>query len=151
MEEEVPISHAVSNFNIYATEFRSKVDGLVKQILLVSGGIQTITIGAFIGGQTPALSENTKFLLKNGWLCLTASIIFCLTLMLLQVIAQAHVSRKQAAKLRSLEPVVEVMNTWPALQVLNWCVGLAAFFTCVAGVFVVAKAAISLISGAVNT
>jgi len=148
-EEKVPISDTVSNFNTYATEFRTKVDSFTKQVLLVSGGIQTITIGAFLGGNTPKLSGETIALLKCGWLYLSACIILCLTLMLLQLIAQAHVARKQAHKIKNKVQGVEVMNTWPALLVLLWCVGISAFFCCILGVYVISKAAISLIGSGI--
>lgn len=136
---------AVDNFNAYTTEFRFKVEGLVKQLLFVSGGIQTITISAFISGTRPVLSEEGVSLLKCGWEYLSASIILCLILMFLQVIALAHVSSKQAHKIKNNIHGVEVMNTWPVLRVINWCVGLAAFFTCLLGVYTVSKAAITLI------
>ena len=38
-EEKVPITESVSNFNVYSAEIRNKIDVLVKQVLLVSGGV----------------------------------------------------------------------------------------------------------------
>ena len=65
-EEKVPVTESVSNFNVYSAEIRNKIDVLVKQVLLVSGGVQTITIGAFLGGKTPTLSQDTVYLLEMG-------------------------------------------------------------------------------------
>jgi hypothetical protein len=149
-EELVPIKDSVSNFNLYSVEVRAKIDSLLKQVLLVSGGIQTITIGAFLGGKVPVLTNEVVSLLKYGWLLLSVSIICCLTLMLFQIFGMVHVGLKQANKLSNLEPGVEVMNTWFTLRIVNWVVGLAAFVSCIVGVFVISKAAIALIiSGSV--
>jgi len=145
-EEQVPITDTISNFNSFVTEFRFKAENLIKQVLLVSGSIQIITISAFLNGNPPKLSESVINLLKCGWLFLSASIILCLTVMLLQVIALAHVTNKKARKLKSnTPPAVEVMNTWPALRFLTWGAGLSAFFCCIFGVYTISKAAIFLI------
>lgn len=146
-DETVPISESVSNFNIYSVELRTKIDGILKHVLLVSGGIQTITIGAFLSGKAPTLTPEVISLLKLGWLSLSISIICCLSLMLLQILAMVQVGLKQATKLKELRPGVEVMNAWLPLRILNWCVGLIAFFSCVLGVFIISKAAMSLIAG----
>ncbi|MFT5118011.1 MAG: hypothetical protein ACI9NY_001545 [Kiritimatiellia bacterium] len=146
-DEAVPISESVSNFNLYSVELRAKIDTILKHVLFVSGGIQTITIGAFLNGKIPALTEAVVSLLKCGWLLLSISIICCLSLMLLQILGMVHVGLKQADKLSNLKPGVEVMNTWLPLRMLNWAVGLTAFFTCVFGVYIISKAAITLING----
>lgn len=146
-DESVSISESVSNFNTYSVELRTKIDGILKQVLLVSGGIQTITIGAFLSGKAPTLTAEVIFLLKLGWLSLSISIICCLSLMLLQILAMVQVGLKQARKLQELRPGVEVMTAWLPLRILNWCVGLTAFLSCVVGVFLVSKAAIHLIGG----
>ena len=49
-------AHVVNNFNSFVTEYRAKIETLLKQLLLVSGGIQTITISAYLGGTKPSLS-----------------------------------------------------------------------------------------------
>jgi hypothetical protein len=148
-DETVPISDSVSNFNLYSVEVRARIDTILKHVLLVSGGIQTITIGAFLNGKVPALTEAVISLLKCGWLLLSVSIICCLSLMLLQILGLVHVGLKQADKLSNLKPGVEVMNTWLPLRILNWAVGLTAFFSCVFGVYTISKAAITLIGGGV--
>ena len=94
--ESVPISESVNNFNLYSVELRAKIDGILKQVLLVSGGIQTITIGAFLGGKAPTLTAEVICLLKTGWFSLSVSIICCLSLMLLQIFGMVQVGLKQA-------------------------------------------------------
>ena len=144
-EESVPITESVSNFNLYSVEVRAKIDSILKHVLLVSGGIQTITISAFLSGKAPVLTVEVIHLLKCGWLLLSISIICCLSLMLLQILAMVQVGLKQVRKLSKLEPGVEIMTAWLPLRILNWFVGLTAFFSCVVGVFIISKAAMALI------
>lgn len=143
--EEIPITETVNGFNTFSSEVRSRIETLVKQILLVSGGIQTITISAFLSADKPQLIEATIALLKSGWLQLSASIILCLVFMLFQILGLIHVGIQHKNKLSNLVPGVEVMVAWLPLRITNWLVGLAAFFFCVSGVYTISKAAISLI------
>ena len=85
--EKVPIGQAITNFNTYVTEFRARADNTVKQVLLVSGGIQTITIGAFLNGGASGFPATSVPLLACGWYLLSASIVLCLTFLLFQTIA----------------------------------------------------------------
>lgn len=147
-DEKVPAGEAITNFNTYVTEFRARADNTIKQVLLVSGGIQTITIGAFLNGSTPKLPTISVPLLTYGWCLLSASIVLCLTFLIFQTIAQWHVSYKHAKKLAVGTQGMEVMNTWPAFRRVIWVVGILAFVSCIAGVYVVSKAAISLIASA---
>ena len=68
--------------------------------------------------------------------------------MLMQVIALAHVTNKKKTKIEENREGTEVMNTWPLLICVMWLDGLSAFASCVAGVIMVSKAAITLIGGA---
>jgi len=43
MGEKMPINDQLGSFRNYAAEFRSEVDNFVKQVLLISDGIQAIT------------------------------------------------------------------------------------------------------------
>lgn len=144
-EEGIPVNESISGFNIFSTEIRTRIETLVKQVLLVSGGIQTITISAFLSAEKPQLIQAAITLLKSGWLQLSASIILCLVFMLLQIFGLIHVGIQQKNKLNNLEPGVKVMFAWLPLRITNWLVGLAAFFFCVSGVYTISKAAISLI------
>ncbi len=149
--EEIPVSESISNFNLYSVELRAKIDGILKQVLIVSGGIQAITIGAFLSGKAPALPVEVISLLKLGWFSLSISIICCLSLMLLQILTMVQVGFKQVKKMESPKSGIEIMNAWLPLRIFSWLVGLSAFFSCIIGVFIVSKAAMALIgsSGAV--
>ena len=143
--EEIPITETINGFNTLSVEIRTRIESLVKQILLVSGGIQTITISAFLSGNELHLTESTLVLLKCAWFYLSASIILCLVFMLMQILGMIHIGVKHKNKLENLTPGVEVMSAWLPLRVTNWIVGLAAFFFCIMGVYKISTAAMSLI------
>lgn len=48
-------NEAANRFNQFSEEIGGKIDNLLKQILLIGAGIQTITIGAFLSGKAPKL------------------------------------------------------------------------------------------------
>lgn len=145
-KEKMSLSEKVNNFTSYATEFRARADNSVKQILLVSGGIQAITIGAFLNGRPPALSAESVSLLKCGWSLLSASVILCLTFLVFQTVAQWHVTLKKVKKFNSKTSKTEIVNTWPLLRYLIWIIGISGFISCITGVLIISKAAISLIA-----
>jgi hypothetical protein len=144
-QEDIPITESVNGFNTFSVELRNRIESLIKQVLLVSGGIQTITISAFLSASKPQMSEVTIQLLKSAWFQLSASIILCLVLMLLQIFALTHVGLKQKNKLENLRSGIEIMTAWLPLRIVNWVVGLSAFGFCIVGVFTISRAAISLI------
>ena len=143
-DEKTPIE-AVNGFNTFSVEIRSRIETLTKQVLVVSGGIQTITISAFLSGNRPNLNEATIELLKCGWLQLSGSIILCLVFMLFQIFGLIHVGIQHKNLLASTEQGIRVMVAWFPLRVCNWVISLLAFMLCLSGVYTISKAAISLI------
>ncbi len=144
-DEKNPMTDSVNGFNTFSVEIRTRIETLTKQVLVVSGGIQTITISAFLTGTQPKLDQATIALLKCGWLQLSASIILCLIFMLFQIFGLIHVGFKHKSLLANPEPGVKIMVTWLPLRVCNWLISLSAFVLCVYGVYTISKAAISLI------
>lgn len=144
-QDNTPTPESINGFNVFVTEVRNRIESLIKQLLLVSGGIQTITISAFLSGNKLELTEETVTLLKCAWFHLSASIILCLVFMLLQIFGLTHVGFKHKAKLENPETSAVIMAAWLPLRVAGWIVGLSAFFFCVYGVYTISKAAISLI------
>ena len=144
-QDHTPNPESINGFNIFVTEVRNRIESLIKQLLLVSGGIQTITISAVLGGSKPELSEATISLLQCAWFYLSTSMILCLFFMLLNILGLTHVGFKHKAKLENPKTSAVIMTAWLPLRVTSWVVGLSAFFFCVYGVYTISKAAISLI------
>lgn len=145
VDDNLSSQAVLSNFTTYATEFRTRADNFIKQVLLISGGIQAVTIGAFLNGKGFVPPANSVPLLKCGWLFLSGSIVLCLTFLFFQTIAQWHVLQKQVKKLKTQTPGLEIVNIWRSFRVLIWFVGVLAFLCCVIGVAMISWAAASLI------
>ena len=139
-------NEAANNFNQFSMELRSKIDGLLKQVLLVAGGIQTITIGAFLSGKTPSLPQEAIALLQNGWLTLSISIVLVLVFMFLQIIGLVHVGRLHVKKLESGRQGLEIIKGWKPLRILNVILGVIALLCCIGGVYLISQAAMLVIA-----
>ncbi len=144
-QDSTLIANSINTFNTFSNELRDRIESLIKQVLVVSGGIQTITISAFLSGSKPQLTDATIQLLKYSWYQFSASMVLCLFIMLLQILALTHVGIQQKDKLTSSKAGVEVLSTWLPLRILNWVIGLSAFFLCLSGIITISLAAANLI------
>jgi len=144
-EEKVSSTESIGMFNTYSVEIRSKIDGLVKQVLFLSAGIQAITIGAFLSGTPPKFPPQAAELLQFGWMSLSGTIVLCLLFMLGQVFAMVSVGFKFKSKLEQTTQGTEIMVAPLALRISNWAIGLLAFISCAAGTIALSKAAMALI------
>jgi hypothetical protein len=142
----IPITDELNRFNAYTSETRNRIETLIKQILVISGGILTITISAFLTNSAPQISKETMPLLELAWLELSSSIILCLFFMLIQILGLAHVGIQKKNKLEKEASNIEIMNTWLPLRILSVATGLLAFSLCVHGVYTISQAAVSLIN-----
>lgn len=147
MTNEAPISkESIQGFNSYATELRSRVEILIKQLMIVSGGILSITMGAYLNGKTVLLPESALKNLETSWVCFAACIIFSLFVMLIQTISMVHVVYKRKDKIENKREGIQVFNTFMLVRILVWLVGLSAFFACIAGLVFIAIVASSLVT-----
>jgi hypothetical protein len=149
-EEGVPNADAVREYNAFSVEIRTKIDSLLNHVLLLSAGIQAITIGAFLSSTPPQFSAETVELLKFGWLSLSLSIVLCLLFMLSQAFAMINLGFRIKSKLEQSRPGAEILWASKPLRVLTWVVGLSAFASCGAGTVALSMAAVALIGSPVS-
>ena len=146
MASSQPSEIDVANgFNTFSVEVRSRIETLTKQVLLISGGIQTITISAFLTGNKLNLNETTIRLLECAWYQLSASMILCLVFMLSQILGLIHVGIQQKNVLENADMGLRIVTTWLPLRIFNWVTSLTAFVLCLTGIFTISRAAVSLI------
>ncbi|SGY93552.1 hypothetical protein [Moritella viscosa] len=139
-------NEAANRFNQFSEELRGKIDNLLKQVLLIGAGIQTITIGAFLSGKAPKLPTEAITLLQNGWLALSISIVCVLIFMFFQIIGLVQVGRLHIEKLESGNSGFEIIKGWKPLRYLNVLIGLSALGFCIGGVYLISQSAMLLIS-----
>lgn len=146
-EDLITLVESLGMFNTYSVEVRSKIDGLVKQVLFISAGVQAITIGAFLSGSPPQLPINAVYLLKCGWLALSISIVLSLCFMLGQVLAMIAVGFRFKGKLEGGRKGAELLVAPMPMRIFNWVVGLGAFVSCAFGSMALSLAAMRLVVG----
>ncbi|WP_318468148.1 hypothetical protein [Photobacterium leiognathi] len=139
-------NETANRFNQFSEELRGKIDNLLKQVLLIATGIQTITIGAFLSGKAPKLPTDAITLLQNGWLALSISIVCVLIFMLLQVIGLVQVGRLHIKKIENGNSALEILKGWKPLRILNVIIGFSAISFCISGVYLISQSAMLLIS-----
>jgi uncharacterized membrane protein YciS (DUF1049 family) len=144
-EDSITQAESLGIFNTYSVEVRSKIDGLVKQVLFISAGVQAITIGAFLSGNPPQLPINAVYLLKCGWFALSISIVLSLCFMLGQVLAMIAVGLRFKSKLESGRKSAELLMAPMPMRIFNWVVGFGAFASCAFGSMALSLAAMRLV------
>lgn len=130
--------------NAAALMAAAKFDALVKQTLFLSGGVQAITIGVFLGGIPRYMPGRLADLFVASWLALGACIVLCMVFMLGRTAATMSVAlklRKRAGQGRSGAAAVAAPLT---LRLFNAVTGLAAFLCCIGGVAMISLAAMGL-------
>ena len=137
----------VTTFNLSAVEFRTRVLDFNKQLLLISGGIQTITISAFISGNILKLGITTAVVshLKYGWICLSISMTASLLLQFGQTVAFFCMVRKHKKLLRSDLKKIVIIEPPSIVIIVMWTIVIIAFLSCLAGIWFISVAAISIL------
>jgi hypothetical protein len=144
-DENVTIQESLGMFNTLSVEIRKNFDTLAKQILFLSAGVQSITIGAFLNGTPPKFSDEAIAFLRYGWLFLSVSIVLCLVFMLTHAVSMTTVGFTFQKKLEDGRAGVEILKAPILLRVFTRFIGLLAFLSCAGGVVLLSLAAMSLI------
>jgi magnesium-transporting ATPase (P-type) len=114
-------------------------------MLLISGGVLNITIGAFLNGSAPKLPQNALFAVQNGWYLLSTSLVLALLFALLHVVAQGIIIEKWKKKFSDRSPRIEVIQGAGWFRILIWAVLITAFLCCVAGIVFISYGAAQII------
>lgn len=94
MDKQRDNIEAATLVSSHGIEFRARIDTLIRSLFLISGGVLSITIGAFISGKPPAIPKEALNSIVYAWYSLSFSIITALITMFLLIIAQAQTTSK---------------------------------------------------------
>ena len=73
-------------YNAHARDTRLQADGLMKSILLLSGGALTLSIGAFLRPEPPLISPECLALLRWSWGLLITSMVLAVAVVFIGVL-----------------------------------------------------------------
>lgn len=133
---------AASLFNSYVADWGNRVNSLVNYMIVVSGGILAITVGAFLNGKAVALPNAAIPPLKHAWVLLSLGVVLALSTSFLHVVSQAvTISRWRGYAPRARSPRMSVVTGPLWLRAVIWVVFVAAFVCCAAGFVTISLAA----------
>lgn len=84
-------------FNTHMYDLGNRINTVCNYLMLVNGGILSITIGAFVGSTPPRMSLDGLYAIRFGWYSLTASLLLALTATFLVLVGQMVVQSKMRA------------------------------------------------------
>ena len=137
-------AEALKQFNEFQSQSRARMEGTLKLVLVVSGGMLTLSVGAVLGNSPPSIPAHLLSALTWGWGLLFYSIAASLVLMLSMIIATFHMGVLLREKLEDPTGGFAFVATWPWLRVLNGILGVSVLLSCVAGIALMAHVALGV-------
>ncbi len=135
---------ALKQFNEFQSQSRARMEGTLKLVLVVSGGMLTLSVGAILGNSPPYIPVYLLSALTWGWGLLFYSIATSLLLMFSMIIATFHMGVLLRRKLQDAKGGSAFVATWPWLRVLNGILGVSVLLSCVAGIALMAYVALGV-------
>lgn len=124
-------------FNAQVVDWLNRVTTFVNYLAVVSGGVLSITIGAFISATPPRLDTSGVDFIRLGWYLLSASLIFALLTSFVHIVLHDRVIARMKklifgpksgiAKLQLVEG-----PRWQ--KAIIWAAFTLSFVCCVAGI-----------------
>jgi len=145
-KEEQGRIEATKSFNDFQSQTRTRIETTVKFILLISGSMLTLSVGAVLSDKPAHISADLLPYLKLAWGALFYSIASGLLLMVLLVITTYHMGLKWVEILKNYpgDGKNKIIKTWRCLEVANWFFGLSGALSCLVGLALIACVAIGV-------
>ena len=150
-QEQTPASvnpiEAVKLFNEFQSQSRARIEATLKLVLVISGGMLTLSVGAIFGNTPPNLSGHLLTTLMWGWGFLFYSMAASLMLMASMIIATFHMGVRWRKNLEDNKKNDFVfVATWSWLRVLNAALGISVLCSCVTGIALMAYVSLGVAS-----
>jgi len=135
-------------FNTFTADWKNRVETLIKTVMLLSGGVMSITIGAYIetSGPRPAIPESGLSVIRWSWYLLSSSLVASLLTFFTIVISGSIVLFRwqKVMHLNAEDRTVIDSPLW--LRMLAWSFGVFAVLSCAVGLALVAQGATYLLA-----
>lgn len=141
----VPID-GMKMFNEFQSQSRARMEATIKLVIIISGGMLTLSVGAILGKVPPKITADLVPVLIWGWSLLFYSIAASMLLMGLMIIATFHMGLRMKKVLENEKPGVVIIATWTWLRVLNATLGISILISCVAGIALMACVALGVVN-----
>lgn len=132
-------------FNTYTADWKNRIDTMLKTIILLSGGVMSITIGAYINSKPIQMPECASTIIHSSWYLLAISLVACLSVYLILVISGGIVL-KEWGKRSSIDQEGRVLIDSPKwIYISGWGFVILAVLSSIAGLMLTAHGASYLI------
>ena len=137
-----PTSDDRKAFNEFQAQGRARTEATLKLVLVVSGGMLTLSIGAILGHPPDAIPARLVSALQWSWLFLFASIVASLLTMTTMNIATFHMGVLWGRKIfGGKRGAPAPIKTWTPLRILNAVTGFSSVICCIVGIALMARVA----------
>lgn len=137
---------ALKLFNEFQAQSRARGETTLRLVLVVSGGMLTLSIGAVLGNSPPKIPSHLLPALQWGWGLLFYSIAASLLLMCSMIVATFHMGVRWHKELQKGTAAFVFIATWSWLRIANAIVALSVLCSCLAGIALMAYVALGVAS-----
>ena len=139
-------NHAAEMHNTYMRETRGRADGLIRGILLISGGALTLSLNAFLREHAIQILPGYVASLKCAWGLLFASMV-CAVLVPLSLIVGARFQGIRWRKYLDDGKPGDKLNQPFWSELFAWIFGIVSISGCCGGLVLLARIAIGTLNG----
>ena len=132
-------------FNLYTANWISRIDSMNNSIILISGGVMSITIGAFLSSTPPTLEACASLLIRFAWVSLALSLACSIMLKFALVISGAIVLKNWKQKINVEQDGRIIIDSPKWFRMLSWVFGSVSVISCVVGFSLISYGAGSLL------
>lgn len=132
-------------FNAFTSDWKNRIEKLLNTTIFISGGVMSITVGAYINGSPPYLSMFGSNMLRYSWYLLASSLCASLLVHFLLVISGAIVLKQWERRIQVNEQGIKTIDSPTWVHVLSWTFAVWAVLGCLIGLGLMAFGASDLL------
>lgn len=120
-------------FNTYTTDWKDRIQSVIRLAVLISGGVMSITIGMFIGNESFQIPKDAIPFIRFAWYSLAVSLSASLMLPFVIAVSGGLVLRKYKKHRRSNNAQKTILDSPWYIYAAGWALLTTAVAGCVVG------------------
>ncbi|MFD2232112.1 hypothetical protein [Alkalimarinus sediminis] len=138
-------TNKTEEFNAFTTDWKNRIEKLFNTVIILSGGVMSITIGAYINNAPPKLSHAGITIIQLSWYLLSSSLIASLLVHFSLVISGAIVLKSWESRFNSSQKETTLIDSPVWVHWTSWVLGVWAVLSCIFGLGFIAYGASQLL------
>lgn len=132
-------------FNTFTANWISRIDSMNNSVILVAGGVMSITIGAFLSSNPPSLDACSVLQIRAAWISLAISLACAILLKFVLVLSGAIVLREWEQKIKVEDSGRIIIDSPKWVRCIAWTLGGGSVLACLIGFILISIGAGSLL------